>query len=277
MVSENRSQILEASDRILIGNELLSVGDELAAAFSDGDRLLGIAETKEILHIRREELLAVSECVSRSKVAFEELRAASEESIISFFTEFARLLSDRFVIEQINSANAKDLADAKLRGRATTRLELTEQMRLGMIDSLEIWKNQVGAREVVLERVEHEGWSVESVSAPLGIIGFVFEGRPNVFVDAAGVLRSGNTCVLRIGGDALRTARAIMEFAIGPALTHSGLPPDAIQLINSKSHAAGWALFSDARVALAIARGSGQAVDQLGAIARQAGIPVSLH
>lgn len=277
MVSENPQQILAASDRIIVGQDLIPVGEKLAAAFGEGDRLLGIAETKEILHLGREELLIVSECVGRSHVAFEELRAVSDDSLVSFFSHFAKFLSDQSVIERVGSANATDISDAKSRGRSTGRLELTEQVRLGMIESLAIWENQSGTREIALDRVGHEGWSVESVSAPLGVVGFVFEGRPNVCADATGVLRSGNTCVLRIGSDALRTASAIMELAIGPALARSGLPSDAIQLINSKSHSAGWALFSDSRVALAIARGSGPAVAQLGAVARQAGIPVSLH
>ncbi len=277
MVSANSPQILKSTDRIIIGHELVEVGEDLAVAFGEGDRLLGISETKEILHLRREDIDLVSGCVTRSLTAFDKLRAVSEESIRSFFARFTALLSDRDVMERVYSANAIDIGDAKLRGRATTRLELTESMRLQMIDSLGIWENQIGTREITLERIEHEDWSVESVSAPLGVIGFVFEGRPNVFADATGVLRSGNTCVLRIGGDALRTASAIMECAIAPALRDSGLPGDAIQLINSKSRAAGWALFSDARIALAIARGSGTAVAQLGAVARQAGIPVSLH
>jgi glutamate-5-semialdehyde dehydrogenase len=55
------------------------------------------------------------------------------------------------------------------------------------------------------------------------------------------------------------------------------MPLGAITLIDSAEHAAGWALFSDPRLALAVARGSGRAVAQLGSIARQAGIPVSLH
>jgi glutamate-5-semialdehyde dehydrogenase len=55
------------------------------------------------------------------------------------------------------------------------------------------------------------------------------------------------------------------------------LPEGAVQLIDSPAHAAGWALFADARVALAVARGSGKAIAQLGAVARQHGVPVSLH
>ena len=109
------------------------------------------------------------------------------------------------------------------------------------------------------------------------MVGFVFEGRPNVFADAAGVIRGGNTAVFRIGSDALRTARAIETHALSPALAEAGLPIGAAVLLDSAERSAGWALFSDRRLALAVARGSGPAVAQLGAIARQAGTPVSLH
>jgi glutamate-5-semialdehyde dehydrogenase len=105
----------------------------------------------------------------------------------------------------------------------------------------------------------------------------VFEGRPNVFADATGVLRTGNTAVFRIGSDALGTARAIMANCVAPALAASGLPHGAVQLVDSPAHSAGWALFADPRLSLAIARGSGAAVAQLGAVARQHGVPASLH
>jgi glutamate-5-semialdehyde dehydrogenase len=117
----------------------------------------------------------------------------------------------------------------------------------------------------------------EQLPAPLGVTGFVFEGRPNVFADATGVLRAGNTVVFRIGSDALGTARAIVRTALDPAIAAAGLPAGAAALVDSAAHAAGWAMFADPRLALAVARGSGPAVAQLGAIARQAGTPVSLH
>jgi len=129
----------------------------------------------------------------------------------------------------------------------------------------------------VIESIAHQGWSVEQVKAPLGVVGFVFEGRPNVFADAAGVIRGGNAVVFRIGSDALGTARTIAAHALIPALDAAGLPRDAAVLVESAEHAAGWALFADSRLALAVARGSGRAVAMLGAIARQAGTPVSLH
>ena len=65
--------------------------------------------------------------------------------------------------------------------------------------------------------------------------------------------------------------------ALEPALREAGLPAGAVVLIERAERAAGWALFADPGLALAVARGSGQAVAQLGAVARQAGVPVSLH
>jgi glutamate-5-semialdehyde dehydrogenase len=129
----------------------------------------------------------------------------------------------------------------------------------------------------VVDTRTHEGWSVEVRRAPLGVVAFVFEGRPNVFADAAGVVRTGNAAVFRIGSDALGTARAIVAHALHPALAEAGLPIGAITLLDSASRAAGWALFGDRRVALAVGRGSGPAVAQLGAVARQAGVAVSAH
>ena len=85
----------------------------------------------------------------------------------------------------------------------------------------------------MVERVKHDGWTVEQVTAPLGVVGFVFEGRPNVFADAAGVIRSGNSAVFRIGSDALRTARAIEVHAMAPALSEAGLPAGAAVLLDS--------------------------------------------
>jgi glutamate-5-semialdehyde dehydrogenase len=83
--------------------------------------------------------------------------------------------------------------------------------------------------------------------------------------------------VFRIGGDALGTARAILDLALTPALSAAGLPNSAVVLVPSAAHAAAWALFSDARLALAVARGSGPAVATLGALAQQVGVPASLH
>jgi len=259
------------------GDRVTTVGPELAAAFEPGDRLVVVHETGDLLHIPHAEHRRVDGAVAAAREAFGALAAVSDEQISAFFDGFANRLADDAVFAPIAQANAVDVESAERRGRSTTRLVLSESMRQGMVDGLRIWQHTGGRRDSVIASVDHGSWLVETRRAPLGVVGFVFEGRPNVFADATGVLRTGNTAVFRIGSDALGTARAIMQQAVVPALRDAGLPEGAVQLVDSAAHAAGWALFADHRLGLAVARGSGAAVAQLGAVARQHGVPVSLH
>jgi len=258
------------------GDRVAVVPAELAAAFKAGDRLVVVQETGALLHIPKAVNDIASSAVTRAHEAFQEMGNASDERVTRFFGAFAAKLEDSVVWAAIAKANAEDLEQARARGRSTTRLLADEKMRRGMIEGLRGWRDSPVRPGAVIETIEHEGWSVEQLKAPLGVVGFVFEGRPNVFADAAGVLRGGNTVVFRIGSDALGTAKAIVEYALNPALAAHGLQ-GAATLVESSERSAGWAMFSDPRLALAVARGSGPAVSQLGAVARQAGIPVSLH
>jgi glutamate-5-semialdehyde dehydrogenase len=266
---------LTAGSQVLVGSEMLTVSPELAVAFQPGDRLVGAPGA--LLHIEQAAHQLVSAQVLAASGAFSALGSVSDESITRFFHLFADRLADDSSFQPISEANAEDVNRAVAAGRTTTRLVLSDRMRADMIDGLRTWAGIAGSRDVLLQRIEHDGWSVEQRKAPLGVIGFVFEGRPNVFADACGVLRTGNTVVFRIGSDALGTARAIMNHAVRPALHEAGLPVSAVGLLDSPSRATGWALFANPLVSLAVARGSGQAVAQLGAVARQAGVPVSLH
>jgi glutamate-5-semialdehyde dehydrogenase len=259
------------------GDRIAHVSDALAAAFQSGDRLLVVQETGDLLHVPAAVQAIADGAVGRAHRAFGELAAVSDDAITAFFEAFAARLADDAVWNAIAQANAQDVASAQARGRSTTRLAVNAGMRADMIAGLQVWRDTPAARGRLVQKVEHEGWTVEQVAAPLGVVGFIFEGRPNVFADATGVLRTGNTVVFRIGSDALGTARAIVEHALDPALKAAGLPKGSAALVDSPAHAAGWAMFSDRRLALAVARGSGPAVAQLGAIARQAGAPVSLH
>lgn len=259
------------------GDRVAVVSDELAASFRAGDRLVVVQDTGDLLHIPAAEHARVDAAVTSALDAFHALAGVTDEQISAFFAGFADRLGDDVVFEAIGAANAADVAAAEARGRSTTRLVLSPKMRADMVSGLRVWQEADGARDVQLTEVRHAKWTVETRRAPLGVVGFVFEGRPNVFADATGVLRTGNTVVFRIGSDALGTARAIMSAAVVPALEAAGLPVGAVQLIDATAHAAGWALFADARLGLAVARGSGHAVAQLGAVARQHGVPASLH
>jgi glutamate-5-semialdehyde dehydrogenase len=259
------------------GNRLATVSEALADAFKPGDRLVVVQESGALLHIPAAVQAVAEAAVGRAHDAFGQMGAITDAQITQFFALFASRLADDKPWAAIAAANAVDITKAKAAGRSTTRLIADGKMRAGMVDGLRGWAETPSVRGQVIERVQHNGWSIEQTAAPLGVVAFVFEGRPNVFADAAGVLRSGNTVVFRIGSDALGTAKAIVEHALAPALAASGLPKGAAVLVESPARAAGWAMFSDPRLALAVARGSGPAVAQLGAVARQAGIPVSLH
>ncbi len=259
------------------GNRITYVSDELAAAFAPGDRVVVVQTSGELLHIPAATWDVATAAVGRAAGAFAHMGSVTDATITAFYEAFAARLDDDGVFAPIADANAADVDQARERGRSVTRLVLSDVMRTDMIAGLRTWRDARSGRGQAVEVIEHDRWRVELLRAGLGPVGFVFEGRPNVFADATGVIRSGNTVVFRIGSDALGTARAIIEHALDPALADAGLPPGSASLVDSADRAAGYAMFSDPRLALAVARGSGAAVTQLGAVARQAGLPVSLH
>lgn len=260
------------------GDRFTMVDAELAKSFVAGDRLHVVQSTGALLHIPAEVQRVVTEGVDRAVAAAQQLRRATISQLRGFYGDFADRLESAW--PQIREANRADVERARTRGRSTTRLEMSERTLGDMVSGVRTWSEYLEAADETdraERRVDHGDWKVEVVSAPIGVVAFVFEGRPNVFSDAVGALATGNSAVMRIGGDALDTAHAIFEHALHPALQAAGLPGDAVVLLPLREHAAGWALFSDSRIGLAVARGSGAAVAQLSSVARQAGIPVSAH
>lgn len=253
------------------------VDEEFCTTLEEGDSVLAVAATGRLRRIPADVRALVDDAVSRAGSAFMELTTCPPDSTTRFFESARRRLADDEIFAVLRTSNELDVADAASRGRSTTRLILSDKMRADMVEAFAMWRDSPVAPNAVIDTLRHEGWTVEQWRAPLGVVAFVFEGRPNVFADATGVLKSGNTVVFRIGSDALRTARSIMDLVIEPALEEAGLPPGSVVLLDSPEHAAGWCLFSDRRVSLAVARGSGEAVAELGSIAQQAGVPVSLH
>ncbi len=269
---------LERGQIVVVGGDrYVTVSAELAAAFAPGDRLIAVADTGDLLHIPAAQFRIAERAVGAARSAFADLATVDDDQVSAFFDEFASRLDDHHTIAPVLDANAADVASASAVGRSTSRLILSDSMRRDMVAGLRGWRDAPLRRDSPLGAVEHEGWTVEARRAPLGVVAFVFEGRPNVFADAAGVVRTGNTVVLRIGSDAFGTAEAIVAHAVEPALAAASLPSGTMTLVGSKERSAGWALFAQPDVSLAVARGSGGAVSQLGAVARQSGIPVSLH
>ena len=179
---------LQPHDKVLIGGELVEIGREIADAFVDGDRLIATTSAGLLLVPKADSDLVAS-CINKSIDAFSALGDATNRQIMSFYEAFSRRLKDEAIFNQIREANERNVDDAQAKGRSTTRLVLSESMRQDMINALLIWKELV-ASSTVRETLNHDGWSIESHVAPLGVVGFVFEGRPNVFADATGDRKS---------------------------------------------------------------------------------------
>ena len=139
----------------------------------------------------------------------------------------------------LSEANSEDVDSAKVDGTPKTlidRLTLTESRIASMANGLRAvaaQKDPVG--EVVSGWRRPNGLLIEKVRVPLGVIAVIYEARPNVTADVAGLcLKSGNACVLRGSRIALASNRAIVEVLRGAA-AGAGVPADAVQLIADAS------------------------------------------
>ncbi len=141
----------------------------------------------------------------------------------------------------ILASNVADLEEAKAAGLGATaldRLRLDERRLASMAEALRSVAAAADPLGEVLEgSVRPNGLRVERVRVPLGVVGIIYENRPNVTSDAAGLcLKSGNAAFLRGSSSALRTNRAIVT-ALRRALEKADLPTDAITLVEDTSHA----------------------------------------
>jgi glutamate-5-semialdehyde dehydrogenase len=142
----------------------------------------------------------------------------------------------------ILAANAEDVAEAKASGAAAAFLDrLTldakrvEAMAAG-IDVVRKLKDPVGT--VLASWRRPSGMRIERVRVPLGVVGVIYESRPNVTADAGALcLKAGNAVILRGGSESFRSARAI-HAALVEGLAEAGLPPAAISLVPTRERAA---------------------------------------
>ncbi len=150
-------------------------------------------------------------------------------------------------MQAILAANAEDMAAAKghISEVMLDRLALTEErigaMARGILEVAAL-PDPVGR---VLNRVERpNGLVIEKTAVPMGVIAIIYESRPNVTSDAAALaIKSGNTCILRCGKEAWRSAHAIVQ-ALRRGLTENGLPETAVCLIEDTTHASANALMT---------------------------------
>ena len=141
--------------------------------------------------------------------------------------------------DDIIAANAKDMDSAAKQGMKDSmldRLRLTPERIEGMADGI----RQVAALadpigEVIEGSVRPNGMRIRKVRVPLGVVGIIYEARPNVTSDAAALcLKSGNVCILRGGKEAICSNMAIAD-VLREAVKLAGLPADCIQLVGDTS------------------------------------------
>ena len=180
----------------------------------------------------------------------------------------------------ILAANAEDVAEARaagVTGAFLDRLAL-DPARVDVIaagiDAVRGLKDPVGT--VMESWTRPNGMRIERVRVPLGVIGIIYESRPNVTADAGVLcLKSGNAAILRGGSDSMRSSRAILT-ALTEGLRAANLPEAAIQLVPTRDRAAVGLMLSglDGNIDVVVPRGGKSLVARVQAEAR---VPVFAH
>ncbi|WP_298848295.1 glutamate-5-semialdehyde dehydrogenase [uncultured Ruegeria sp.] len=180
---------------------------------------------------------------------------------------------------QIIDANQKDLEFGREKGLSPAmmdRLMLDEARIQGMVDGLRIVADQADpVGEILSEWERPTGLKIQRVRTPLGVIGVIYESRPNVTADAGALcLKSGNAVILRGGSESFHSSAAIHACLV-EGLKAANLPEDAIQLIPTRDRAAVQELLTlTDSVDVIVPRGGKGLV---GLVQREARVPVFAH
>ncbi len=189
----------------------------------------------------------------------------------------ARLL--RQSLARLQAANAQDLQAAAQAGLAPAlidRLQLTP----AIVETVAQGCEQIAAMpdpigEITGVKRRPSGISVGHMRVPLGVFGMIYESRPNVTIEAASLaIKSGNACILRGGSEALHSNLALSRL-VQAALSEAGLPPEAVQLVETTDRAAvGQLITMPQYVDVIIPRGGKGLIERISAEAR---VPVIKH
>jgi glutamate-5-semialdehyde dehydrogenase len=176
----------------------------------------------------------------RARAAYRALADALPEQKNAALRESAKEIRARS--KRIIAANDVDMSAAENSGLAKAmldRLKLKPETVEAMAKSLEeiaAFPDPVG--RILTEWTRPNGLLIQRVSVPLGVIGIVYESRPNVTADAGALcLKSGNAVILRGGSDSLNSSEAIAE-CLHAGLKNAGLPPDAVQIVPTRDRQA---------------------------------------
>jgi glutamate-5-semialdehyde dehydrogenase len=180
----------------------------------------------------------------------------------------------------ILAANTQDLAEAKASGASAAfldRLALDDNRVAAMAQGLDVVRDLADPVGTVTERWRRpNGMTIERVRVPLGVIGIIYESRPNVTADAAALsLKAGNAAILRGGSESHRSNRAI-HVALLAALRKAHLPEAAIELVPTRERAAVGMMLAglDGAIDVIVPRGGKSLVAR---VQEEARVPVFAH
>ncbi|MFN5408093.1 glutamate-5-semialdehyde dehydrogenase [Bradyrhizobium sp.] len=220
----------------------------------------------------------MNDLASRARAAARLLALAPAAQKNRALEAMERLIRAR--VDTIIAANAEDVVEAKAAGITSSfldRLTLTPARVAAMADGIAAVREVADPIGIVTESWQRpNGMTIERVRVPLGVIGVIFESRPNVAADAGVLcLKSGNAVILRGGSDSFRSCRAIHECLV-EGLREAGLPDAAITLVPTRDRAAVGLLLSGLTggVDVIVPRGGKNLVARVEAEAR---VPVFAH
>ena len=211
----------------------------------------------------------------RARAAARALRQATPETRTRALTLLAQKLREQ--AEAILSANQQDLEAGRANGMTEAlldRLALNAQRVEGIASAVDIIAgvpDPLGF-ETARWTAPANGLDIARVRTPIGVLGIIYESRPNVTADAAALcIRSGNAAILRCGSDCLQSSLAIAS-VIAEALSEAGLPADAVQLVDTPDRAAVGLMLSglNGSIDLIVPRGGKSLVGRVQAEARVA-------
>jgi glutamate-5-semialdehyde dehydrogenase len=213
----------------------------------------------------------------RARVAAARLALVSAEAKVAALREAARAVRARR--DEILAANARDLEEAEyerlsaaLRDRLALDPKRLEAIAAGL-EAIADLPDPVG--RVLAQWTRPNGLAIERVAVPLGVIGIIYESRPNVTADAGGLaIKSGNAAILRGGSESFRSSCALAA-ALREGLRGGGLPEDAIQLVPTRDRAAvGLMLAMSGVIDIIVPRGGASLIER---VQRESRIPVIAH
>lgn len=189
-----------------------------------------------------------------------DIRSLTNERKQAILHHLATLLLEQEAV--ILAENQKDLDRMADSDPKKDRLRLTPDRIQGLADSLhQIASLPDPTGHLLSESILENGLHVQKVSAPLGVVGVIYESRPNVTIDVAALcIRSGNAVVLRGGSDA-HASNTILVALIHEAMRAADISPDAVLLLPTDRKYVAELLTADAYVDILIPRGSQQLID----------------